>query len=633
MSKFKPIQLKLRFPVPSDIEIAQEAELKPITLVAEELGLLPSELELHGTYEAKVRLETLERLKNIPDGKYIDVTAITPTPLGEGKSTTMVGLSQALGAHLGKRVFTCIRQPSQGPTFGIKGGAAGGGYSQVVPMEDFNLHLTGDIHAITASNNLLAAAIDARIFHEASQPDDQKLFNALCPADKEGKRRFSPSMLRRLKKLGIEKTDPNELTPEERSRFARLNIDPASITWRRVVDTNDRFLREITIGKGPEEKGMTRETGFDITVASEIMAILALTNDLADMRERLGRIVIGTNKAGEAVTAEDLGVAGAMTVLMKEAIKPTLMQTLEGTPVFVHAGPFANIAHGNSSIIADRIALKLADYVVTESGFGADIGMEKFMDIKCRYSGLIPNAVVMVATVRALKMHGGGPKVVAGKPLDPAYTDENLELLKAGLGNLQHHIKNARRFGIPVVIAVNSFKTDTPAEVELVRQAAIEAGAEDAVVATHWTEGGKGAFKLAEAVVKAAEKPSNFKFLYPLELSIKEKIEIICKEIYGADGVDYLPEAEAKIELYNRLGFDKLPLNMAKTHLSLSHDPNLKGVPKGFRVPIRDIRASVGAGFLYPLLGEMRTMPGLPTRPVFYDVDLDLETGRVVGLF
>lgn len=633
MSKFKPIPLKLRLPVPSDIEIAQEAELKPITQIADEVGLLPTELELHGTYEAKVRLETLERLKDVPNGKYIDVTAITPTPLGEGKSTTMVGLSQALGAHLGKRVFTCIRQPSQGPTFGIKGGAAGGGYSQVVPMEDFNLHLTGDIHAITASNNLLAAAIDARIFHEASQPDDQKLFNALCPPDKEGKRRFSPSMLRRLKKLGIEKTDPNELTPEERSRFARLNIDPASLTWRRVVDTNDRFLREITIGKGPEEKGMTRETGFDITVASEIMAILALTTDLADMRERLGRIVIGTNKAGEAVTAEDLGVAGAMTVLMKDAIKPTLMQTLEGTPVFVHAGPFANIAHGNSSIIADRIALKLADYVVTESGFGADIGMEKFMDIKCRYSGLVPNVVVMVATVRALKMHGGGPKVVAGKPLDPAYTDENLDLLRAGLGNLQHHIKNARRFGIPVVIAVNSFKTDTPAEVELVRQAAIEAGAEDAVVATHWTEGGKGAVKLAEAVVKAAEKPSTFKFLYPLDISIKEKIEIICKEIYGADGVDYLPEAEAKIVLYTRLGFDKLPLNMAKTHLSLSHDPNLKGVPKGYRIPIRDIRASVGAGFLYPLLGEMRTMPGLPTRPVFYDVDLDLETGRVVGLF
>jgi methylenetetrahydrofolate dehydrogenase (NADP+)/methenyltetrahydrofolate cyclohydrolase/formyltetrahydrofolate synthetase len=351
------------------------------------------------------------------------------------------------------------------------------------------------------------------------------------------------------------------------------------------------------------------------------------------MRERLGRIVIGTNKAGEAVTAEDLGVAGAMTVLMKEAIKPTLMQSLEGTPVFCHAGPFANIAHGNSSIIADRIALKLADYVITESGFGADIGMEKFFDIKCRASGLIPNVVVLVATVRALKMHGGGPKVIAGKPLDSAYTDENLELLSKGLPNLQHHIKNALGFGVPVVVAVNSFATDTKAEVELVRKAAQAAGAEDAIVCTHWMEGGKGAVALAEAVVKAAEKPTHFKFLYPLELSIKEKIELICKQIYGADGVEYLPEAEAKIALYTRLGFDKLPLCMAKTHLSLSHDPALKGVPKGYKVPIRDIRASVGAGFLYPLLGEMRTMPGLPTRPVFYDVDLDLKTNRVVGLF
>ncbi len=630
---FTPTVLKRRFPVPSDIEIAQEAKLKPVTQIAEEVGLLPDELELHGTYKAKVKLEVLERLKDVPNGVYVDVTAITPTPLGEGKSTTMMGLSQALGAHLGKRVFTCIRQPSQGPTFGIKGGAAGGGYSQVVPMEEFNLHLTGDIHAITAANNLLAAAIDARMFHESAQPDDMKLFNALCPANKQGERRFSPSMLRRLKKLGIEKTDPNTLTPEEKPLFARLDIDPDSITWRRVVDTNDRFLREITIGQGPEEKGKTRRTGYDITVASEIMAILALTTDLPDMRERLGRIVIGTNKRGEAVTSEDLGVAGAMTVLMKDAIKPTLMQSLEGTPVFVHAGPFANIAHGQSSIIADRIALKLADYVVTESGFGADIGMEKFMDIKCRYSGLVPNVVVLVATVRALKMHGGGPKVVAGKPLDAAYTEENLELLRAGLGNLQHHIRNALRFGVNVVVAVNSFKDDTPAEVELVRQAAVEAGAEDAVVCTHWMHGGEGAVKLAETVVRAAEKPNNFRFLYPLEFSIKEKIETICKEIYGADGVDYLPEAEAKIELYTRLGFDNLPLCMAKTHLSLSHNPELKGTPKGFRVPVRDIRASVGAGFLYPLLGEMRTMPGLPTRPVFYDVDLDLETGRVVGLF
>ena len=629
---YKPIKLKLLRPVPSDIEIAQAVTPKPITAIAAEIGIRPRELELHGEVKAKVRLEILERLKGRKDGKYIDVTAITPTPLGEGKSTTMMGLSQALGVHLGKKVITCIRQPSQGPTFGIKGGAAGGGYSQVIPMEDFNLHLTGDIHAITASNNLLAAALDARMFHEKEQ-DDEKLFNALCPKDKQGKRRFSPSMLRRMKKLGINKTDPETLTPEERSRFARLDIDPASITWQRVVDTNDRFLRRITIGLGPEEKGMTRDTGFDITVASEIMAILALTSGLADLRERLGRIVIGTNRKGEAVTAEDLGAGGALTVLMKDAIKPTLMQSLEGTPVFVHAGPFANIAHGNSSIVADKIALKLADYVVTESGFGADIGMEKFMDIKCRYSGLIPHVVVLVATVRALKMHGGGPRVVAGKPLDAAYTDENLELLKKGLPNLQHHVKNALKFGVRVVVAVNSFATDTPAEIELVRKAAIDAGAEDAAVCTHWMDGGKGAVELAKLVVAAANKPNNFKFLYPLEWSIKQKIECLCKEIYGADGVDYSPEAEKKIALYTRLGFDKLPLNMAKTHLSLSHDPALKGVPKGYRIPIRDIRASVGAGFLYPLLGEMRTMPGLPTRPVFYDVDLDLNTGRVVGLF
>ena len=632
LRKFTPLKLNLRDPVPSDIDIAQEADIKPISQVAEEVGLLPEELELYGNYKAKVRLEVFDRLKDVPDGKYIDVTAITPTPLGEGKSTTMVGLSQALGAHLGKRVFTCIRQPSQGPTFGIKGGAAGGGYSQVIPMEDFNLHLTGDLHAITAANNLLAAAIDTRMFHESRQ-SDEALFRRLCPPDKDGSREFAPSMIKRLQKLGIDKTDPNDLTEEEISRFVRLDIDPETLTWRRVVDTNDRMLRVITVGQGPKEKDFTRETGFDITVASEIMAILALTTDLADMRERFGRIVIATNKNGEPITAEDIGAAGAMTVLMKDAIKPTLMQTLEGTPAFVHAGPFANIAHGNSSIVADKIALKLADYVVTESGFGADIGMEKFFNIKCRYSGLIPNCVVLVATVRALKMHGGGPTVRAGAPLDPAYTEENLDLLKAGLGNMKVHIKNAIGFGIPVVVAVNSFATDTLAEVELVRQAALDAGAENAVVSRHWMEGGAGATDLAEAVVAACEKPGNFDFLYPLDIPIKDKIETICKEIYGADGVEYSAEAEYKIELYTKLGFDKIPMCMAKTHLSLSHDPLLKGVPEGFIVPIADIRASVGAGFLYPLLGEMSTMPGLPTRPVYYNVDLDLETGRVIGLF
>ena len=630
--KFTPTKLKLVRPVPSDIDIAQASDIKPIAMVAEEVGVLPEELEFYGPYKAKVKLEILERLKDRPNGKYVDVTAITPTPLGEGKTTTTVGLSQALGAHLGKRVMTVIRQPSQGPTFGIKGGAAGGGYSQIIPMEDFNLHLTGDIHAITAAHNLCAAALDARMMHEAMQ-DDTKLFDALCPPDKKGQRKFSPTMLRRLKKLGITKTDPNQLTPEERTRFARLDIDPKGVTWRRVIDVNDRFLREIEVGLGKEEQGFEHRSGYDITVASEIMAILALTTDLSDMRERLGKMVVATDKKGNAVTAEDLGVAGAMTVLMNDAIKPNLMQTLEGTPAFVHAGPFANIAHGNSSIIADRIALKLADYVVTESGFGADIGMEKFFDIKCRYSGLVPQVVVLVATVRALKMHGGGPKVVAGKPLAPEYTDENLELLRKGLPNMAKHIQNALKYGVNVVVAVNSFSSDTPSEVELVRKSALESGAMDAIVCTHWMDGGKGTLALAEAVVKAAEKPSHFKFLYPLELSIKEKIEIICREIYGADGVDYSPEAEEKIKLYTRLGFDQLPLCMAKTHLSLSADPSKKGVPQGYRIPINDIRASVGAGFLYPLLGEMRTMPGLPTRPVFYDVDLDLETGKVLGLF
>jgi formyltetrahydrofolate synthetase len=629
---FAPTKIKLLKPVPSDIEIAQAGKLKPILQIAKELGIKENELELFGPYKAKVKLEILDRLAKHKNGKYIDVTAITPTPLGEGKTTTTVGVSQALGAHLGRKVITVIRQPSQGPTFGIKGGAAGGGYSQIIPMEDFNLHLTGDIHAITAAHNLCSAALDARMMHESTQ-DDEKLFNALCPPDKKGDRKFSPSMLRRLKKLGINKTDPNDLTQEERSRFARLDIDPNGVQWRRVIDVNDRFLREIQVGLGKDEAGHEHRSGYDITVASEIMAILALTTGLADMRDRLGRMVVAVNKRGEAVTAEDLGVAGALTVLMKDAIKPNLMQTLEGTPAFVHAGPFANIAHGNSSIIADKIALKMADYVITESGFGADIGMEKFFDIKCRYSGLIPQVVVLVATVRALKMHGGGPKVVAGKPLAPEYTDENLDLLRKGLPNMVQHIENAIKFGVNVVVAVNSFTNDTPTEVELVRQAALEAGAMDAVVSRHWMEGGKGAVALAEAVVKACEKPSKFKFLYPLELSIKEKIETICREIYRADGVDYSPEAEAKIEQFTKLGFAGLPLCMAKTHLSFTDSAAVKGAPRGFRVMIRDVRASVGAGFLYPLLGEMRTMPGLPTRPVFYDVDLDLKTGKVLGLF
>jgi methylenetetrahydrofolate dehydrogenase (NADP+)/methenyltetrahydrofolate cyclohydrolase/formyltetrahydrofolate synthetase len=629
---FKPTLLHLKTPVPSDIEIALAGKLKAINVIAEELGILPDELELYGPYKAKVKLEILKRLSDVPNGRYVDVTAITPTPLGEGKTTTTVGLSQALGAHLNKRVMTCIRQPSQGPTFGIKGGAAGGGYSQVIPMDEFNLHLTGDLHAITAANNLMAAAIDVRILHETGATDEQ-LFNRLFPVDKTGKRHFSIGMLDRKRNLGISVDDPDQMTAEERSHFCRLDIDPATITWRRVIDTSDRFLRGITVGQGVEESAFARSTGFDITVSSEIMAILALTTSLEDMRARLGRIVIGVNKKGEAVTANDLGVAGALTVLMKDAIKPNLMQTLEGTPVFVHAGPFANIAHGNSSILADRIGLKLADFVITESGFGSDMGMEKFFDIKCRYSNLRPDAVVMVATVRALKMHGGGPKVIAGKPLDSAYLHENLDLLRAGIPNLLAHIKIACKFGVPVVVAINTFSTDTPMELDLIRKAAIEeGGAEDALVCSHWEKGGLGAVDLAKAVVKATQKPCKFDFLYPLNWTIKKKIETIACEVYGADGVDYSPEADARIEEYNRLGFAELPICMAKTHLSLSHDVNLKGVPKGYRIPVRDVRASVGAGFIYPLLGTMSTMPGLPTRPVFYDVDLNLETGLVEGL-
>ncbi|MEW5957073.1 MAG: formate--tetrahydrofolate ligase [Chloroflexota bacterium] len=578
--------------VPSDLEIAQAATVRPIMEIAESIGLTVEDLDFYGKFKAKVHLDVLQKFAARPQGKYIDVTAITPTPLGEGKTTTSVGLTQGLG-KIGKKVMICIRQPSQGPTFGIKGGAAGGGYSQIIPMEDFNLHLTGDIHAISAAHNLVAAAVDARLYHERLQSDAQ------------------------LEKMGLK----------------RLDIDPYNISWNRVVDVNDRALRKIVLGLGGNMDGVPREGGYDISVSSEIMAILALTTSLKDMRERCGRIVVGLNKSGKPVTTEDLGVAGAVTVLLKDAIMPNLMQTLEGQPAFVHAGPFANIAHGNSSIIADQIALKVADYVITESGFGADVGMEKFFDIKCRYSGLIPNAVVLVATIRALKMHGGGPKVVAGRPLDKAYTEVNLALLEKGIGNLAAHIENAKKFGIPVVVAINRFPTDTDAEINLVKKMSQQAGAEQAVLAEHWAKGGAGATELAEAVVAACEKPSNFKFLYPLDWTIKQKIEKIAVDIYGADGVVYEALAERQIKAYEEAGFGNLPICMAKTHLSLTHDPALKGRPKGFTIPIREVRASVGAGFIYPLLGTMRTMPGLPSRPAFMDVDIDFETGKVVGLF
>eukprot|EP01133_Synstelium_polycarpum_P010723 gene10723-12472_t len=633
---FKFPVLDLLTPVPSDIDIASAAVPMPIATIATEYGITEDELDLYGKHKAKVHLSIIDRLKDRPNGKYVVVTGINPTPLGEGKSTTTIGLCQALGAHLNRRVVSCVRQPSQGPTFGIKGGAAGGGYSQVIPMEEFNLHLTGDIHAITAANNLLAAAVDARILHESTQTDEQ-LFKRLCPEAKDGSRKFAPVMFSRLQKLGITKTDPNTLTKEEMGRFVRTDLDPAQVTWNRVLDTNDRFLRGITIGQGKEEERFARKTNFDISVASEIMAVLALATSLSDMRARLGRMVVGSSRAGEPVTADDLGVGGALTVLMKDAIMPTLMQTLEGTPVLVHAGPFANIAHGNSSIVADQIALKLAGpegFVVTEAGFGADIGAEKFFDIKCRASGLVPDCAVIVATIRALKMHGGGPKVTAGTPLNVAYTSENLELLEAGMGNLAHHIANLKKFGVKVVVALNRFHTDTDTEVSLAVSRSLAAGAQSAVMCDHWAKGGAGAVLLGEAVIAACSEPVNndFKYLYPLDISIKQKIETIAKEIYGADGVEYLPEAEKKIELYTRQGFDKLPICMAKTHLSLSHDPERKGVPTGFILPIRDVRASIGAGFIYPLVGTMSTIPGLPTRPCFYEIDIDLATGKILGL-
>jgi methylenetetrahydrofolate dehydrogenase (NADP+)/methenyltetrahydrofolate cyclohydrolase/formyltetrahydrofolate synthetase len=617
----------IKTPTPSDIEIAQAARLRPIRDIMAEIGLTEDDVDYFGKYKAKVHLDVLQRFKDRPDAKYIDVTAITPTPLGEGKTTTTCGLSESL-TYLGKTVFTCIRQPSQGPTFGIKGGAAGGGYAQIVPMEDFNLHLTGDIHAVSAAHNLLAAAVDARIMHE-DEMSDEKLAKALCP---DGK--FAPWMYARLNKLGIKAEKPADLSPEDRRRFFRLNIDPYAITLNRVVDISDRAIRNIVVGLGTKDDGRPRQTGYDISVASEVMAILMMASDLKDLRARIGRMVIGTDHNRNPVTAEDLGVAGAMTVLMKDALMPNLMQTLSGGPAFVHAGPFANIAPGNSSIIADKLALKIASggYVVTESGFGADIGMEKFMDIKCRASGLVPNCVVIVATVRALKMHGGGPRVVAGVPLPAAYKEENIELLEKGTGNLAAHIQNAKRFGVPVVVAVNRFSADTDKEIDVVRKAAIEAGAEGAYACTHWAQGEKGTLELAEAVMAACEKPVDFKFLYPLDMPIKDKIETIAKQVYGADGVTFEPAAQAKLKLYTDLGYDKLPICMAKTHLSLSHDPAWKGVPKGYMLPVRDIRASVGAGFLYPLCGAMRTMPGLPSRPVFMDIDVDLETGKVTGL-
>ncbi len=565
--------------IPPDIEIARSCKLLHINQIAEQLGLDPdTDLEHYGKYMAKIDLAVLERQRRRPDAKYVDVTAITPTPLGEGKSTTLVGLGQAM-KHIGKRAIITIRQPSQGPTFGIKGGAAGGGYAQVVPMEKFNLHLTGDIHAITAAHNLIAAMLDNHLYHGND-----------------------------------------------------LNIDPHDIVWRRVLDLNDRALRNVIVGLGEKADGIPRQTGFDITVASEIMAILALTTSLQDLHARLGRMVIAYNREKKPVTVDDLKATGAITTLLSDAIKPTLMQTLENTPALVHCGPFANIAHGNSSVLADMIAVKCADYVLTESGFGADIGAEKFFDIKCRASGLRPNAAVLVVTVRALKAHTGKYKITPGKPLDSALTSENVADVEAGAANLVRHLENMRKFGVNPVVAINVFAQDTAAEIDAIKRIALDAGAVGAAAARHFAEGGAGAVELAEMVVTACEQPNDFRFLYPLEWPIKRKIEAIATEIYRADGVDYTPEAEKQIETFERNGFADLPICMAKTHLSFSADPALKGAPTGFRLPIREVRASVGAGFIYPLCGDMRTMPGLPKHPAAEQVNIDDE-GNVVGLF
>ena len=551
--------------MPSSLEIAQEAQLRPITEIAEAAGLLPEEIEPYGRYKAKIDLGVLDRLAGRANAKLINVTAITPTKAGEGKTTTAVALTQGLG-HIGRSPVLCLREAALGPVFGIKGGAAGAGYTQVVPMEDMNLHFTGDIHAIGAANNLLAAMLDASILHGN-----------------------------------------------------KLNIDALSISWRRCIDINDRALRDMVIGLGGRANGYTRQTGFDITAASEVMAIVAVASDLQDLRQRLGAITVARTFEGEPVTADDLRAAGAMTVLLKDTIKPNLVQTLEGQPALIHCGPFANIAHGNNSLVADRVALKLGDYVVTESGFGSDMGMEKFFDIVCRAGGLTPSATVLVATVKALKHHGGDP-------------DGGIEAMEAGIPNLARHLGIIHEFGINPVVAVNRFPGDTDEEVERLRELALEHGAFAAELNEGYSQGGAGGAALAEAVVAAAEAPSNFHFLYPLDAPIASKIESIAKRVYGADGIFLLKTAKDKIAQWRGTALEAMPICMAKTHLSLSHDASLMNAPTGFTVTIRDLRAYTGAGWIVALCGDMQTMPGLGKAPAAINVDIDDE-GRTVGLF
>lgn len=559
-----------------DQEIAKAAKLEPIEHVAKRYGIERGDLELYGDIKAKVKLSILDRLKDRPNGKFIDITAISPTPLGEGKTTNTVGVTMGL-THIGKKAACCIRQASLGPVFGIKGGAAGGGYAQVIPPEDLNIHLTGDIHAVQAANNLACAFLDNHLF------------------------------------------SGNE-----------LGIDPGTINIRRGMDINDRDLRDIITGL--DGNGKPRETGFDIAVASEVMAILALAEDIHDMRKRLGRIVVGFNKDGKAVTCEDLKVAGAMTAIMRDAIKPNILQTIGGSLAFVHAGPFANIAHGNSSIVADRVALKVADYVVTESGFGADMGAEKFFNIKCRQGGLVPDAVGLVATVRALKNQSGNFKVKPGKPLPEGLVKEDLKSLEAGMPNLTRHVRNCVGFGLPVVVAINVFGTETEKELEMVRKAAMAAGAHDCVISEVFAKGGEGGAAFARALVKACDEPKNFQFTYDLNQPIKKKVEAIATKIYGAGRVDFSAEASKRIKSFEEAGFGKLPVCMAKTQYSFSHDPSLLGAPEDYTLPIKDARLSAGAGFVYMLCGDMMTMPGLGKKPGGENIDIDAQ-GNIIGMF
>ena len=561
---------------PSDLEIARGANLRPLTEIAEEAGIPTEMLEPYGAGAAKVSLDAIEALADRPRARYVVVTAITPTPLGEGKTTTTVGLGQGFG-HIGKRATIAIRQPSLGPTFGIKGGAAGGGYSQVVPMELFNLHLTGDMHAVTAAHNMCSAMLDAHIYHG------------------------------------------NE-----------SGLDLHNITWRRVVDINDRALRNVVIGLGGRLDGIPRESGFDITAASEVMATLALATSLSDLRARLGRTVVGYTKAGDPVTAEDLKAAGAMAVLLKDALKPNLMQTLEGGPALVHTGPFGNIATGNSSIVADRIAIHTGDFLVTEAGFGADMGAERFFNIKCRYSGLSPDAAVMVATVRGLKAHSGNHRIVAGRPLPEALLAENPDEVHAGGDNLRKQLSNMKAHGVTPVVAINAFPGDHDADLAAIGEIADEYGARCAIT-THFSDGGAGAAQLAEAVAEACEEPSSFKVLYESDLSLKDKIAAVATTVYGAEDVEYSATANRQLDTYENAGFGHLPVCIAKTHLSISSDPSLKGAPTGWTLPVREVRASVGAGFVYPICGDMRTMPGLGRQPAAMGIDLD-ENGEIVGL-